>query len=901
MGTGPGNVGARIGTAMLANTPTNKVRIATLFLFVVVAVGLILTCLSPWSAGDPPRDVYSGKATRTVTWNLNTSNGLALHDVDLADGNATLSWKSSNITWAAPSQFVANGTLDGNLVAGASNISLRSDTSNHVADGDFTSSLPWQYSPSAGGNVTTAWDSATRSAVFRHASALTESLWDNLDAKPNLAWAGVSGTTWTNTTAQHEGAGMLGLNFSFPAAPSWAGVLHLAPVDLSGYDRLVVWVLPLNVSSPLTFNVTAFVNSTLHTTVARPLTAGWQDVAINLTQLGFSRNSLVSLTFRVNGQTVPATTIYFDDIRVGNAKRFDEAATVRQALSKANTTSSSPGSATLQFDWSLPQATGVARVTGTVNLSGPSGSTAQTFSGPSGTPWRRFVADVSGTTSAPGSYSLTIILEVILDNTSASSVQVYVDNVSLMWPNRHNGTYLSNAVPLGTPSDLFRVSWSADSSAPAAVVMALRSGNDSIPGSSSWSPWRTWTSSGSFNISLPSSSFFQARVDLKTTNASVAPFLRGMIIETRHHAAQGTILSALFSVNTLFPFLHWRTLLATSNVPPGTSISFTVGNGTDQQSVLPGSTLSSLKWTAILWSVTLATTNGLLSPSLREIQLVYDYQGPINHVTLTASRNLTVAPGSSITFTANALDEGNHVVASFPSQFVWTTDDPRGEVGGGFYTAGDTEGTYGVTATFPGTSYSATLNVTVRYTGTWTEAMVRYIPYELAILGAAAIVGAIYYLIIRRMFAIDDIFLISKDGRLLIHNTRRMRADRDEDILSGMFTAILAFLKDSDPEENGELRRFVIGGKTTLLERGTHADLVAVYSGRVPRWAQKDLRRFMDGLESRFGDAFAEWTGSPEDLQGLKAFTTKFVSRVRYRPPRGTNGRAGDQRELRSR
>jgi len=97
-----------------------------------------------------------------------------------------------------------------------------------------------------------------------------------------------------------------------------------------------------------------------------------------------------------------------------------------------------------------------------------------------------------------------------------------------------------------------------------------------------------------------------------------------------------------------------------------------------------------------------------------------------------------------------------------------------------------------------------------------------------------------------------------------------------------MLTAIMAFLRDQDPEENGELKRFEVGGKTTLLERGEHVYLTAVYSGRVPGWAGKDLHRFMTDLEGEFGDRFAEWTGSPEDLHGLREYMQRFVSRVRY-------------------
>jgi len=159
----------------------------------------------------------------------------------------------------------------------------------------------------------------------------------------------------------------------------------------------------------------------------------------------------------------------------------------------------------------------------------------------------------------------------------------------------------------------------------------------------------------------------------------------------------------------------------------------------------------------------------------------------------------------------------------------------------------------------------------------WSLASVPAMWYLGALL-VAAVAGYVgYEFVIRRMFSIDDLFLISKDGRLLMHNTRRMRADRDPDILSAMLTAILSFLRDSDPEGNGELRRFQIGDKTTILERGVHAYLAAVYSGRVPRWAGKDLSRFMANLESRFGMRSRAGPGIPEDLQGLREFTGQFV------------------------
>jgi len=304
----------------------------------------------------------------------------------------------------------------------------------------------------------------------------------------------------------------------------------------------------------------------------------------------------------------------------------------------------------------------------------------------------------------------------------------------------------------------------------------------------------------------------------------------------------------------------------------------------------PGSTLTAYAGPSIRWRAVLGTSNGLETPAVTHVDLIYEYLGAIVRVTISPGGPITVVSGATVSFRANALDAGLHVNGS--AAFVWATDDRDGEMHpNGDYKAG-TVGWSNVTVTLAGNP-GIFARVAVHVVAAPFSLVASLQPIAL-ILAALAIAGyLVYTFVIRRMFSVDDLFLISKDGRLMLHNTRRMRADRDEDILSAMLTAILTFLRDFDPEENGELRRFDIGGKTALLERGTHAYLAAVYSGRVPRWAGKDLRRFMSNLETRFGETFAHWTGSPQDLQGLKEFSEKFVSRVRYRPGRGARRQAG--------
>src|SRR5205809_2064374 len=188
--------------------------------------------------------------------------------------------------------------------------------------------------------------------------------------------------------------------------------------------------------------------------------------------------------------------------------------------------------------------------------------------------------------------------------------------------------------------------------------------------------------------------------------------------------------------------------------------------------------------------------------------------------------------GGVVKFTELALDAGSHLVSKEPSCFDWYTNDTRGQIGiDGTYKAGE-PGDHIVNVRFLGTSRSAVVSVHVLASATWIDVLIGYAPYWLAILTLGAVGYSGYRFGIRRTTVVDDVFLISKDGRLLMHNTRRLRADRDEDILSGMLTAILAFLKDSDPEENGKLTRFEIGGKTRSRRGGLTRKRSPANSGR---------------------------------------------------------------------
>jgi len=84
-------------------------------------------------------------------------------------------------------------------------------------------------------------------------------------------------------------------------------------------------------------------------------------------------------------------------------------------------------------------------------------------------------------------------------------------------------------------------------------------------------------------------------------------------------------------------------------------------------------------------------------------------------------------------------------------------------------------------------STSKTFQLTVFQPTVWAQILW---PWSgVGLLVAAILLMIAWELFLRFPHTLEDVFIIGREGRLILHNTRRLRADRDEDILAGMLTA----------------------------------------------------------------------------------------------------------------
>jgi len=124
----------------------------------------------------------------------------------------------------------------------------------------------------------------------------------------------------------------------------------------------------------------------------------------------------------------------------------------------------------------------------------------------------------------------------------------------------------------------------------------------------------------------------------------------------------------------------------------------------------------------------------------------------------------------------------------------------------------------------------------------------------------------------RGELAVEDIFLIHLDGRLIHHATRRLAAGVDTDILSSMLTAVTSFVKDAlSRTTDASLGSLEYGDSKIILERGKWTYLAVVISGgQEPPELRGDMRQALRNIESEYGPALAEWDGNAATMADCK-------------------------------
>jgi outer membrane protein OmpA-like peptidoglycan-associated protein len=124
----------------------------------------------------------------------------------------------------------------------------------------------------------------------------------------------------------------------------------------------------------------------------------------------------------------------------------------------------------------------------------------------------------------------------------------------------------------------------------------------------------------------------------------------------------------------------------------------------------------------------------------------------------------------------------------------------------------------------------------------------------------------------RLRYRVDQVFLIHRDTGLLLHHAA---ADgvvvQDQQILSGMLTAIQEYVRDSFGAASDQmLNQFQVGEWTVWIEQGSQAYLACVIRGTPPASLREDLHDVLDRIHAEQADTLARFDGDPEPFQALQ-------------------------------
>ena len=127
-------------------------------------------------------------------------------------------------------------------------------------------------------------------------------------------------------------------------------------------------------------------------------------------------------------------------------------------------------------------------------------------------------------------------------------------------------------------------------------------------------------------------------------------------------------------------------------------------------------------------------------------------------------------------------------------------------------------------------------------------------------------------------YLVEDAFLIHRDGRLIIHESRKFRDAMDEDIFSGMLTAVLNYVKEAFHRAEEGLKRVDFGEHSKILfERSPSTYLAASVVGGEPLVLPIFMVDTLQEVEDRFGDRLAKWTGFLSELPGVEDLIRRLL------------------------
>jgi hypothetical protein len=145
--------------------------------------------------------------------------------------------------------------------------------------------------------------------------------------------------------------------------------------------------------------------------------------------------------------------------------------------------------------------------------------------------------------------------------------------------------------------------------------------------------------------------------------------------------------------------------------------------------------------------------------------------------------------------------------------------------------------------------------------------------------GASVVLFGMVMSMRKKPFVIRDMMLVHEDG-FLISRLAESKDDHemDEDIFSGMMTAVLNFVEDSMSSTQEHLKFFGFEHYRVMVQRGKNLYAAIIFEGDRPKDIEDKLTVFLRKIEKIYRKSLIHWTGDIDvDFAGASLLIKTFV------------------------
>ncbi len=121
---------------------------------------------------------------------------------------------------------------------------------------------------------------------------------------------------------------------------------------------------------------------------------------------------------------------------------------------------------------------------------------------------------------------------------------------------------------------------------------------------------------------------------------------------------------------------------------------------------------------------------------------------------------------------------------------------------------------------------------------------------------------------------VEQVFLIYEDGRLISYASLKEDESLDEDLVSGMLTAVKSlffevFAKKEEGQKDIDLYKFEFGERMIILVTGKRFFIAIVLLGRENKSLLSKSKAIVHDIEEKYGSALIGWLGDFKDFKGV--------------------------------